>query len=131
MSTKNINPIEEKLRRLLLWKKTTKEKICVAADIRYNTLQNVFNPRRVTVSPYVIRSLRLAGIISAKEEREYDYWVQQNIPPRVRKSPLDNMENQPDTPEPILMEEDNAEEESENNEIEIEDEAEGAGRTDQ
>lgn len=67
------NPIVTFLRELLGTGETTKEKICVACDLKYPTLDNVF--LRETVSPFVRRSLFYSGVIPKHVLGAYETWL--------------------------------------------------------
>ena len=68
------NPIVVFVRELLASGKITKEKICVASDLKYPTFDNIFC--RPLVSPLVRKSLQFSGIVPAKVFAEYEVWVQ-------------------------------------------------------
>lgn len=78
------NPIAEKLMKLIASGKMTKEKICVAADLKYPTLENVFFRKRVS---YVsLKSLKFAGIINEQDIMKYNDWLENNTPKRQKKN---------------------------------------------
>ena len=76
------NPIVNYLRELLSSGKITKEKICVACDLKYPTFENTFD--RPTVSPLVKKCLQFAGIVPARVIQDYDVWLT-NYKPRKEK----------------------------------------------
>ena len=84
MPSNKINPIAEKLMHLVGSGKTTKEKICVAAELKYHTLQNIFT--RPTISYMTLKSLKYCGIITEKDEIEYHRWVDINVRPEKQKA---------------------------------------------
>jgi len=65
------NPIRKKIDQLIE-RGTTKEKICVLAEVRYPTLQNIYHRNRV--SRYLMVSLERAGIIDDMDVMEYKKW---------------------------------------------------------
>ncbi len=75
MTPRELNPIAKKLRKLIESGQTTLEKICVAADVKYFTLRNIFD--RNSVSPMVIKSLKYAGIINDSEIKLYEDFLRQ------------------------------------------------------
>lgn len=83
MPPRKMNPITEKLWKMIHSGKTTKEKICVASDLKYPTLENVFT--RPQISYATMKSLRFAGVISAKDEDEYRRWVLDNDPKNKKR----------------------------------------------
>jgi len=75
-----MNPISEKLRQLIATKRTNLEKICVASDLRYNTLNNIFKiQRKFKVSQKIYLALKDAGIINKKEVEAYKEWEIKNL----------------------------------------------------
>ena len=76
MAKKVHNPIALKIRQIRDSGKLTLEAICVAADIKYPTLMNIFD--RARVSKLTIKSLLYKGIISHSDVEEYESWYQQN-----------------------------------------------------
>lgn len=82
MPIRKINPIAEKIRQLIGSGKTTKEKICVAAELKYHTLQNIFT--RDTISYMTLKSLKYSGVITERDEIEYQKWVDIHVPPKKR-----------------------------------------------
>ena len=104
---KKKNPIALKLQRLIDSGQTTKEKICVASDLKYPTLENVFF--RSTVSYMTLKSLKIADIINDKDVRGYDEWVRNNIAPpkKPKKKPVVI-----DKKKTILLEDEDVEEKS-------------------
>src|SRR3990167_6121315 len=82
MPIRKINPIAEKIRQLIGSGKTTKEKICVAAELKYHTLQNIFT--RDTISYMTLKSLKYSGVITERDEIEYHKWVDIHVPPKKR-----------------------------------------------
>jgi len=71
--TKELNPIAAKVRRLIKEQHLTYEKVCVAADVGYSTLMNIF--ARPKISDMTRRALKYAGIIDEKDEKEYTKWL--------------------------------------------------------
>lgn len=67
------NPIREFVDELLASGKTTKERICVAADLKYDTFNNMFV--RPTVSMMVRKSLLFSGILPKRKYDEYEIWL--------------------------------------------------------
>lgn len=94
MPPRKLNPIAEKLLRLVHSGKTTKEKICVAADLKYPTLENVFSRQQVSYA--TLKSLKFAGIISERDEHEYRKWLLENDP-KVRKSKKQEVDHASET----------------------------------
>jgi len=67
------NPIRTFVTNLLNSGKTTKEQICVASDLKYDTFNNIFvRPR---VSMMIRKSMLFAGIIPEKVYHEYETWL--------------------------------------------------------
>ena len=89
MSHKRYNPIREKLDLLIKSGKVTKEKICVAADLKYPTLDNVW--KRPRISYYTLRALKDAGIVSKREEQDYLIWLENKGKKNNEKTSLDNI----------------------------------------
>ena len=84
---KNIptNPIVIFLNELLASGKMTKEKICVACDLKYPTFDNTFN--RPVVSLMIKKSLKYCGIVPQKVIEAYDEWYQRYyVPTKGKKS---------------------------------------------
>jgi hypothetical protein len=75
MTLSKINPVRAKLQVLLESRRFTKEEICVATDIRYPTLENLF--WRDTITPRTLNGLVKARIISHEELDEYYQWLSQ------------------------------------------------------
>ena len=71
-----LNPVAIKIRELVKTEQTTLEKICVVADLKYNTLTNIFT--RTSVSQMVLKALQHCGIISDKDVIEYRRWFLEN-----------------------------------------------------
>jgi len=85
MPPRKVNPIAEKLLRLIYSGKTTKEKICVATDLKYPTLENVFS--RPVISYASLKALKWAGIVTERDETEYRKWVETNGAKAKRRGP--------------------------------------------
>jgi len=82
MPPKKINPIVQKLLKIIASGKT-KEEISAATGLKYFTFVNTF--QRPLVSKMVRMALRLAGIVSAKEDLSYEEWVKINYPKKRGK----------------------------------------------
>ena len=82
---KDLNPISIKILALIQAGKTTKEKLCVALDIRYPTLQNLFGRNRASYS--MRRALKYGGLITDAEEREYFEWLAKQPKSTRKKNP--------------------------------------------
>lgn len=67
------NPIVSFLRELLESGKMTKEKMCVIAEVKYLTFENIFY--RPTVSPMIRKSLQYSGIVPKNVLAQYDLWL--------------------------------------------------------
>lgn len=84
MPPRKRNPIAEKLTALIhsgrtipipaARMKVSKELICVLTDIKYPTLENVFN--RMEISYASMKSLKYAGLVTDKEEADYRKWLE-------------------------------------------------------
>jgi hypothetical protein len=74
---RNMNPVRKRLEELLEagW---SKEEMCVAAELKYPTLDNVFKKPRISYGN--MRSLRYCGLISEEDETDYQRWVMENLP---------------------------------------------------
>lgn len=72
MGIRLLNPIALKINKLVASGRTTKEKICVAADLRYPTFQNIWG--RHKISKGVLQGLFYAGIITEADKLAYREW---------------------------------------------------------
>lgn len=70
---KNISPIARKIRELVQTEKMTYEKICVACDMKYQTLMNIFS--RDKISDFTRKALKYGGLIDEKDEIEQIRWL--------------------------------------------------------
>lgn len=75
-----INPIAAKIRELIK-RGVTMEKLCVSADLKFNTLKNIFTRKKVSYA--TIKGLKYANIIDDQDIREYNEWIQAN--PEIKK----------------------------------------------
>lgn len=80
MAKRPRNPIAEKLIAAVESGRTTWEKMCVATDLKYDTLKNIRT--RDTISYITRKALKLSGVITEKDERDYEQWIQRHAPPK-------------------------------------------------
>ena len=83
---KSYNPITTKIYELVASGKTTKEKICVACDLKYPTFDNIFT--RNIVSKPTLSALKYNGIIDENDILEYRQWFSQHGKPNKKRKPL-------------------------------------------
>lgn len=98
--------------------KTTKEKICVAAELKYHTFQNIFT--RDTLSYMTLKSLKYSGVITERDEIEYHKWVDIYAPSEKRRKKVKRLGKKPvfspeveEAIDNILLEDENADDETE------------------
>jgi len=72
MAPRLINPITAKVLHLVNSGKTTKERICVAADLKYPAFSNIF--KRQKISTMVLQALLYANVITQKDKEDYFTW---------------------------------------------------------
>ena len=72
---KTLNPIAIYLNEFMARQDLTKEEICVACDIRYPTLDNLWKRRNVSYA--VLKALKYGGVISAEIEKKYLLWIKE------------------------------------------------------
>lgn len=77
-----LNPISTKVRGLID-SGLSMEKICVAADLKYNTLKQMFNRNRV--SKMVKLSLLKGNLITDQDWIEYEKWFKSEGPKRKKR----------------------------------------------
>lgn len=76
MALRLLNPITTKVLHLVNSGKTTKEKICVAADLKYPAFSNIF--KRQKISTMVLQALLYAGVITQKDKEDYFHWCREH-----------------------------------------------------
>ena len=84
MRTLEPNPIVRFVTELLQSGKITKEKICVAADLKYPTFDNMFE--RELVSPLVRKGLHYSGVVPPKIFDEYNVWFETVFKPKRKNA---------------------------------------------
>lgn len=76
-----LNPIAVHLNSVMERLNLTKEKICVACNMRYYTLDNVWKRRNVSYS--TLSSLKFNGLITEEVEKDYREFIKIHPPKKT------------------------------------------------
>jgi len=79
MPPRIINPITEKLKKIIALGEKSKETICDECNLTHPTFANIFSASRPTISPVTILALKHAGYITDLEIEIYNKWKDENI----------------------------------------------------
>jgi len=84
---RKISPIAQKMRDIVRETDLNYEKICVAADLKYNNFSNIFTRR--AISHTIIEKLLIAGLITEADRRSHYEWIIDN--PEKKRSTMERV----------------------------------------